>query len=285
MLSCSCSICHNTIFLTEVLNREVPRSTHQISCLKNICLNQHNATLREIQCSISYTARPAQFLICKSCIRSKLDYEFIIYGYRRISYLQVFSSIHNLSLRLCVIVVMLKLMNFVLIIKGKSYPLKVKSNANNPTYISVFNQQFVANFTNKPKLFLRFNYGEPESHSRCHRYIWTGVTLLVEGRLYTDWIMLAPERDETIGWMFPGTDCVSHVHPTSFVGVEQKLSQPTLGELLIFLSPGQCARQCLRWLLDLERPLLSSCYFANYFFYKCSKCYKALQLAKHHNLP
>ena len=105
----------------------------------------------------------ALMLIYTSCIISKLDYGSVVYGSWRKSYLQVLGPIHNQTLRLCfgayrtslcqslyaeINELSLSLQRSKL---SMNYTLKRKSNPNNPTYISVFIQQFEEKFASKPK--------------------------------------------------------------------------------------------------------------------------------------
>ena len=94
--------------------------------------------------------------IYTSYIRSKLDYESIVYGSGRKSYLQVLDSIHNQALRLCLGAyrtspcqnLYAETNEISLNLRRKklfmNYTLKLKSNPNNPSHISVFNQEFAA---------------------------------------------------------------------------------------------------------------------------------------------
>ena len=101
--------------------------------------------------------------IYTSCIRSKLDYGSIIYGSGTKSYLQVLDPIYNQVLRLCLVAyrtspcqsLYAETNELSLNLRMKELSvndtLKLKSNSNNPTYISIFNQQFSSKCTSKHK--------------------------------------------------------------------------------------------------------------------------------------
>ena len=105
--------------------------------------------------------------IYTSYIRSKLDYGSIVYGSGRKSYLQALDPIHNQALRLCLGAyrtspcqsLYAEINKLSLNLRRKmlsvNYTLKLKSNPNNSTYISVFNQQ---NLPLNLMLFLLLDY-------------------------------------------------------------------------------------------------------------------------------
>ena len=106
--------------------------------------------------------------IYTSCIRSKLDCRSVVHGSGRKSYLQVLDPIHNQALRLCLgayrtsscqsLYTETNELSLNRRIKKLSmnYTLKLKSNPNNPTFASVYNQQFADNFESKPKAINSF---------------------------------------------------------------------------------------------------------------------------------
>ena len=118
--------------------------------------------------------RKTMLTLYRSLIRSKLDYGCFIYGSARKSYIELLDPIQNQALRLCLGAFRTSPAES-LCAQAQEPPLayrrdklalqyaaRIKSNANNPTYDTVFNPKFKDQYNLKPNsippLGIRLSY-------------------------------------------------------------------------------------------------------------------------------
>ena len=95
--------------------------------------------------------------LCRSLIRSKLDYGCVVYGSARRSYLRMLDPIQNHALRLCLGAFRASPTSLCVAVNERrrtkfclQYILKLGSSQLNPTHNVVFNRRFKSSFERKP---------------------------------------------------------------------------------------------------------------------------------------
>ena len=146
--------------LSNVFDHKLSFIPH-IKLLKDKCTKALN--LLRVLAHTSWGADQETLLhLYRSLIRSKLDYDCIVYGSARGSYLQMLDPIQNHALRLCLGAYRTSPASSLCVESNEpplyfrrkklslQYCLKLSSNYNNPAYATVFNSKFHSVFKRKP---------------------------------------------------------------------------------------------------------------------------------------
>jgi hypothetical protein len=171
-------VVNETKFLGIIFDSKLTFKPHIVN-LKKKCLKAMN--LLRVFAHTDWGADSTTLLrLCRSVVRSKLDYGCVVYGSARASYLESIDWVQNAALRVClgtfrttpVSSLHLEANELPLWCRSQKlalqYILKLKSNSGNPPYPSVFQPNYTALFFDAkpnivPTLRLRLRQALSES--------------------------------------------------------------------------------------------------------------------------